>query len=141
MDVDGSALVPTPDVPVALSWGSTSLRATNQGHAIRYEVEPGSTATYAGTTYDLKQFHFHSLAEHSINGGKSDVEIHLVHEDPADANRRLVVAVFLFAAIEDADVTLMDPGGPLLMDEALALPVSDTPTDLAGSIDLDEVFP
>lgn len=34
-----------------------------------------------GTTYKLKQLHFHTPSEHLINGQQFDLEIHLVHED------------------------------------------------------------
>ena len=34
--------------------------------------------------FQLKEFHFHSLAEHYINGKQGDLECHLVHKDNND---------------------------------------------------------
>lgn len=42
-----------------------------------------------GKNYELKQLHFHIPAEHLVNGKRSDMEIHFVHED-----RQQSVAVF-----------------------------------------------
>jgi carbonic anhydrase len=63
----------TPDLP------------TNNGHSI--ELEPtGRThagITLAGQRYDLAQFHFHSPAEHTIDGHRADIEFHFVHKNAA----------------------------------------------------------
>jgi carbonic anhydrase len=33
-------------------------------------------------TWNLEQFHFHQLSEHTLNGNHSDMELHLVHSRP-----------------------------------------------------------
>lgn len=35
-----------------------------------------------GTRYFLKQFHWHSPSEHTINGRRFALEAHLVHQSP-----------------------------------------------------------
>lgn len=35
-----------------------------------------------GTEYALRQCHWHTPSEHTVNGKKYDVEVHLVHESP-----------------------------------------------------------
>jgi carbonic anhydrase len=35
-----------------------------------------------GTQYRVKQCHWHSPSEHTINGKRFDLEVHLVHDSP-----------------------------------------------------------
>ncbi|MFN8856546.1 MAG: carbonic anhydrase family protein [Planctomycetaceae bacterium] len=59
--------------------GSPDLEAT-----IKVNLLPGAgRVTVSGTTYELLQFHFHSEAEHLINGARGDMELHLVHQSAA----------------------------------------------------------
>jgi carbonic anhydrase len=47
---------------------------------VRAEVPAGAASiTLSGTKYTLQQFHWHTLAEHEINGRRSPMEMHLVH--------------------------------------------------------------
>ncbi|KAL4560475.1 hypothetical protein LXL04_032627 [Taraxacum kok-saghyz] len=52
----------------------------NRGHDImlQWEGDAGSIRIN-GTEYALKQAHWHSPSEHSINGRRYDMELHLVH--------------------------------------------------------------
>ena len=52
----------------------------NNGHTIQVTPQEGSSITYDGKKYHLKQFHFHTPSEHTINGIHFPMEIHLVHE-------------------------------------------------------------
>ena len=48
------------------------------------DVVPGSAyVTYAGTRYDLVQFHFHTPSEHTFQGHHDPLEMHLVHRSAA----------------------------------------------------------
>lgn len=54
-------------------------------HNLKFNVPTGNTENHillAGKRYDLLQFHFHYESEHSINGKRGDMELHLVHQDP-----------------------------------------------------------
>ncbi|KAK9055519.1 hypothetical protein SSX86_026603 [Deinandra increscens subsp. villosa] len=44
-----------------------------------------------GTTYKLRQCHWHTPSEHAIDGKKFDVELHLVHR--SDKNQKAVIGV------------------------------------------------
>lgn len=48
----------------------------------------GGFITLDGAAYNLLQFHFHTEAEHEINGHRAEMELHLVHQD---ANGHLLV--------------------------------------------------
>ena len=51
----------------------------NNGHTIQFDFEPGDSILFHDETYALKQIHFHEPAEHTINGVRYPIEIHLVH--------------------------------------------------------------
>jgi len=66
----------------------------NNGHTIEVEVEPGSSISVAGKTYELVQFHWHAPSEHSVErGARYDMELHLVHR--STAGELAVVGVFV----------------------------------------------
>lgn len=52
---------------------------TNNGHTIQYNFEKGDYIMLEGTKYELKQVHFHEASEHTINGIRFPLEVHMVH--------------------------------------------------------------
>ncbi|WP_198648190.1 carbonic anhydrase [Cyanothece sp. BG0011] len=60
---------------------ATPLVINNNGHTIQVNYQPGSYAMINGEKYELKQFHFHTPSEHTLNGQKSEMELHLVHQN------------------------------------------------------------
>jgi carbonic anhydrase len=65
----------------------------DNGHTIQVSVDEGSTLTYGGQTYHLKQFHFHTPSEHTINGQHMPMEMHMVHQ--SDSGALAVVGVLI----------------------------------------------
>jgi carbonic anhydrase len=64
----------------------------DNGHTIQVTVEEGSTLTTARDIYQLKQFHFHTPSEHTVDGKHFPMEVHFVHQS---AKREFaVVAAF-----------------------------------------------
>jgi carbonic anhydrase len=58
------------------------------------DEDPGSnTVELDGETYEFQQFHFHTTAEHVVNGERSDLEMHFVNNTSGGAT--LVLAVFI----------------------------------------------
>jgi carbonic anhydrase len=51
----------------------------NNGHSIQYNFELGDYINFKGQQYDLKQIHFHEPSEHTINGVRYPIEMHMVH--------------------------------------------------------------
>ena len=51
----------------------------NNGHSIQYNFELGDYIKFNGQQYDLKQIHFHEPSEHTINGVRYPIEMHMVH--------------------------------------------------------------
>lgn len=52
----------------------------NNGHSIEIDFEKGDSIKYKNEIYHLKQIHFHEPSEHTINGIRYPIEIHLVHK-------------------------------------------------------------
>lgn len=56
----------------------------NNGHSIQFNFEAGDSIQYHGETYHLSQVHFHEPSEHTVNGVRYPLEIHLVHKSKAN---------------------------------------------------------
>ncbi|QCE05459.1 carbonic anhydrase [Vigna unguiculata] len=72
---------------------SSNATIINRGHdiAVYWKGDAGSIQIN-GTEFFLKQCHWHSPSEHSINGRKYDLEMHMVHVSME--NKILVVGAF-----------------------------------------------
>lgn len=53
----------------------------DNGHTIQVTVDEGSTFTFGDKAYELKQFHFHTPSEHTIDGKHAPMEMHMVHQN------------------------------------------------------------
>ncbi|KAL5215343.1 hypothetical protein ABZP36_004495 [Zizania latifolia] len=62
--------------------------------ALRYE-DPAGTVSINGKKYSLKQMHWHSPSEHTINGHRFPLELHMVHKDE-DGNVTVVAFLYRF---------------------------------------------
>jgi carbonic anhydrase len=63
-----------------MTYASTLVRATNNGHTIQVGVDKGNSIVVEGKRYDLLQFHFHTPSEHTVDGRAFPLELHLVHQ-------------------------------------------------------------
>ena len=84
-----------------LNYKSTSLKIAHHehvtdivdnGHTIQVSVDGGSTLTTDRSVYSLKQFHFHTPSEHTIDGSHFPMEMHFVHQS-ADGKFAVVAAL------------------------------------------------
>ena len=98
IDIVPSAVHYDPSAPaLTISYGTSAVdlsyiqkdgncAARNEEETEQAAVTAGAAyVTYAGTRYDLAQFHFHTPSEHSINGQHDPLEMHLVHRSAAGA--------------------------------------------------------
>ena len=51
----------------------------DNGHTIQVDYDDGSTLQVGADRYELAQFHFHAPSEHTIDGRRFPMEMHLVH--------------------------------------------------------------
>ncbi|XP_054814451.1 alpha carbonic anhydrase 7-like [Prosopis cineraria] len=86
--------------PLQLYYRSSNATLFSTGHEIT--VEWAGDAGYLlinGTIYRLQQCHWHSPAEHTINGKRFDLEIHLVHQ--SKEGQIAVIGVFYRIGMAD----------------------------------------
>lgn len=96
---------------------------TNTGHGIQVNVtsdKAKETLTYKGTTYYLKQFHFHTPAETQWNGFHYPAEIHFVHQ--SDDGKVAVIAVFIASDLTNAALAAITNHLPSKPHETVQLP-------------------
>lgn len=81
---------------------SKPIRETNNGHTIQVDVESGGFLKIPSRDrkFELKQFHFHSPSEHTINGQSYAMEVHFVHAD--DSGALAVVGVLFTEGAENS---------------------------------------
>ena len=74
------------DLPdLTINYNPSPLEIENKGHTLQVNYEEGSSITVDGAEYKLLQFHFHTPAEHQLQGKEFPAELHLVHQGPDDA--------------------------------------------------------
>ena len=71
------------------------LVVENTGHVVEVPLpaDNGNTLKIGNSVYTLVQYHFHVPSEHTLNGQRYDMEVHLVHQNAA--GQTAVVAVFM----------------------------------------------
>ena len=102
----------------------------NNGHSIQFNFETGDSIQYHEATYHLSQIHFHEPSEHTINGVRYPLEIHLVHK--SKTNNFTVMSV------------LAEEGKESQLFEFLEsfLPIKENKTrEIHQSLDLSTLFP
>jgi carbonic anhydrase len=90
--VDIPAAAPLNPAGIQFNYASSPLTIFNNGHTIRADYAKGSSITVEGKTYNLLQFHFHAMSEHTLNGQAAPLEVHFVHQ-AADGELAVVGAL------------------------------------------------
>jgi len=76
--------------PLVLEGTSKATTFVNNGHSVEAAFAGGNTLTIDNKKYNLKQVHFHTPSENTIDGKSFPMEAHLVH---ASGSSLAVVAV------------------------------------------------
>ncbi len=88
------------DLPnIVFHYAPSGMTILNNGHTIQVNYDPGSSIELGGERYDLKQFHFHTPSEHSLEGKLYPLELHLVHQ--SQDGRLAVVGILFEAGVEN----------------------------------------
>jgi carbonic anhydrase len=86
--IPGNAVV-DPALTLTLDLEQTSVVMFNDdGHTIKVEYAPGTGGTirFNGVDYEIRQFHFHTLSEHTFQGKRGLMELHAVFQVPKTEN-------------------------------------------------------
>ena len=78
--VDIPAGAPINPAKIKFHYQPSALNIVNNGHTIQVNYDQGSSIKVEGKRYELLQFHFHALSEHTIDGEHSEMEAHFVHQ-------------------------------------------------------------
>jgi carbonic anhydrase len=78
---------------LAIDYKPTTLAIVNNGHTIKIYYQSDSYISVGQETYKLKEFHFHTPSEHTINDVNFPMVIHLEHE--TKDGKITVTAVFV----------------------------------------------
>lgn len=96
---------------VTFDYLAIDTQAINNGHTIEVEAEGGGGIEIGEKTYELRQFHFHALSEHTVASNHYPIEMHLVHLNPDDQSYA-VVGVFIKEGVENAALASFWSGLP-----------------------------
>jgi len=108
--------------PLRLQLHETPLALTNNGHTIEQEYEPGSTLALDGVLYDLTQFHFHTLSEHTVSGQHAVMELHAVFADPTSDKKAVVGMLYVIGRTNRFISALVANGLPKKSGEQVDVP-------------------
>ncbi len=101
VDLANATRTDLPDLQ--FNYQPTPLDIENKGHTVQVDYQPGSSFAVNDTTYELLQFHFHTPAEHRLQGRELAAELHLVHRGPD--GELAVVGVLIERGDQNAAIT------------------------------------
>ncbi|WDE08773.1 carbonic anhydrase family protein [Thalassomonas viridans] len=64
-----------------IRYQASNVSLLNNGHTIQANIAGKNTFKNDAGQFDLKQFHFHSPSENTVNGKSYPLEMHFVHSD------------------------------------------------------------
>jgi carbonic anhydrase len=71
---------------------NATLSVINDGHTVKAYAPAGSRLAIGANEFELKEFHFHTLSEHRLDGRQTPLELHLVNQA---GERTAAVGVFI----------------------------------------------
>ena len=82
---------------VTLNFSGEINSVENLGHTVQLNFEPGNTITFDDKVFEFKQLHFHTPAEHLIDGITYPMEMHVVNtlKDQHEGETEYLVLGFL----------------------------------------------
>jgi carbonic anhydrase len=100
--IDLHAMIEAELMPLGIAYKAGGEEVVNNGHSIQVNYTPGSTLDVDGHIFELKQFHFHTPSENTIEGESFPMEMHLVHLD--ESGNIAVIGVMFKEGEENAEL-------------------------------------
>jgi carbonic anhydrase len=129
--------------PISIHWKSIRLDSVvNNGHTIQVNTPGAGYIELDGARFNLVQFHFHHMSEHTVEGKRYPIEVHFVHKAVSD-DRLAVIGVFLVEGPENAVFNSIWTASPeregeasskAVIDATAMLPISSAAFRYAGSL-------
>ena len=79
IDINKKDLIKACLKPLKLEYNSKAKYVVNNGHTIKVSINNGAYLYVDGKKFELKQFHFHTPSENTVEGKNYPMEAHLVH--------------------------------------------------------------
>ncbi|PHT46847.1 Alpha carbonic anhydrase 7 [Capsicum baccatum] len=89
----------------------------NRGHDIMLRWDNGGFLKINGTQYQLKQVHWHTPSEHTIDGKRFDMEGHLVHETDDGKNIAVIGILYEIGLLPDLFLKIIEKDLKALADK------------------------
>lgn len=125
IDIPSSA--PGNPADLVTTYNPSAVNIFNNGHTIQVNYDPGSTLMLDSSAYELVQFHFHALSEHTVDGGHRPMEIHFVHKNAQ--GKLAVVGVLLAEGAANADYAAILDHLPTTEGDPVAVPGAQVDAD------------
>jgi len=94
IDIISAAAVAAGGSTPEMEWHGFAPAVVNNGHTIQVNTGGHGGSVVAGSRrYELLQFHFHHLSEHTIDGKHAPLEVHFVHK--SDYGDLFVIGVMI----------------------------------------------
>jgi len=119
------------DLPqLEFEYYSSTINEINNGHTIQQNIMPGSFLRIPSRNkrFELKQFHFHSPSEHTVDGRSFAMELHFVHANEQGA--LAVVGVLIEEGEEHPVLKILWAFMPEHTGETSVQPIGIEDTDL-----------
>ncbi|NOZ47070.1 MAG: carbonic anhydrase family protein [Chlorobi bacterium] len=58
----------------------SKVNIINNSHTVQFNIDKGNKINLNGKNYELLQFHYHALSEHTVDGKHFPLEVHFVHK-------------------------------------------------------------
>ena len=79
---------------IKFDYKSKVKKVVNNGHTIQVNIVEGSSIEVEGQQFNLKQFHFHTPSENTIDGKSFPLEAHFVHRNEKENTYAVVAVMF-----------------------------------------------
>jgi carbonic anhydrase len=114
----------------------TTTVLTNPGYTVAGKMDILPTLDLEGVTYSLVEFHFHTLSEHTVQGQRGVMELHVVFADPSKQKLAVIGVIYKVGKPNQFLQKMLSAGLPEKTTSAPVmvegLNVADAFTDLAS---------
>ena len=117
--VDIDTAVKAQLTPLHFAYTAAPTEILNNGHTIQVNIDSGSFIEVDGKRFALKQFHFHTPSENTVNGQFYAMEGHFVHAD--EAGNLAVIGVMFKEGAENASLARFWPQIPQTSGQQVSL--------------------